>query len=84
MSERPNVSPEKAKEMQDRIKERNLLLKEIKSKGSMTVSELSKATGIEKRKLFKHMIAMTQFGKVSVIGQRDDQPVYSLTEGGKQ
>jgi hypothetical protein len=81
MSERPKLAPEKAKEMQERSKERNLILKEMKNIGPSTLDELSKATGIEREKLFKHVIAMRQFGKIAIRGERDNQLVYGLPEG---
>jgi len=67
--------------MQERAKERSLILKELKNQGPSTLDELTKTTGIEKEKLFKHMIAMRQFGKIAIAGERDDQLVFSLPEG---
>jgi predicted transcriptional regulator len=81
MAEKPKISPEKAKEMQERSRERSLILKEIKGQGPQTLDELAKTTGIEKEKLFKHIIAMRQFGKVAITGERDNQLVYGLPEG---
>lgn len=81
MSERQKLAPEKAKEMQERAKERNLILKEMKNTGPSTLDELSKATGIEREKLFKHVIAMRQFGKIAIRGERDNQLIYGLPEG---
>jgi predicted transcriptional regulator len=81
MSEKPKIPPERQKEMQERAKERNLILKGLKNQGPSTLDELSKVTGMEKEKLFKHMIAMRQFGKVAITGERDDQLVYGLPEG---
>lgn len=81
MSEKPKIDPETAKLMQERTKERSLILKEIKSKGPLTLDELSKATSIDKEKLFKHIIAMRQFGKIAIAGERDNQLTYGLPEG---
>ena len=81
MSEKPKIPPERQKEMQERTKERNLILKGLTNQGPSTLDELSKVTGMEKEKLFKHMIAMRQFGKVAITGERDDQLVYGLPEG---
>lgn len=81
MAEKPKISPEKAKAMQERAKERSLILKEIKSQGPSTLDELSKATGINREKLFKHVIAMRQFGKIAIAGERDHQLTYGLPEG---
>jgi len=81
LAEKPRVAPEKAKEMQERTKERNLILGQIKTQGPLTLDELSKATGIEREKLFRHIVAMRQFGKIAIAGERDDQLVYGLPEG---
>jgi len=81
LAEKSRIAPEKAKEMQERAKERNLIIREIKNQGPSTLDELSKATGMEKEKLFKHIIAMRQFGKIAIAGERDNQLVYGLPEG---
>ena len=72
------MNPEKAKEIQERNKERTLIIQEIKNRGASTIDELAKVTGIEKTKLFRHLVAMRQFGRVAIVGERDDQLVYSL------
>jgi predicted ArsR family transcriptional regulator len=84
LSEKPKIDPKKTKEMQERTKERNLIVQEMKNRRTLTVEELSKTTGIEKSKLLKHLIAMRQFGKVQVVGEKDNQLVYSLAEENKQ
>lgn len=84
MSEKSNVDPQKTKAMQERTKERNLIVREMRSQGPLTVEELSKAVGIEKPQLLKHLIAMGQFGKVSIVGERDNQFVYGLPQERKQ
>ncbi len=83
LSEKPKVDPEKTKAMQERTKERNLVIKEIKSQGPLTVEELSKAIGMEKSKLLKHLIAMRQFGKVTIVDERNNQFVYDLPKENK-
>jgi len=80
LSEKPKLDPEKVKELQERTRERNLILKVMKDHGPSTVDELSKATSMEKSKLVKHLVAMRIFGKVAVVGERDNQLVYSLPE----
>jgi len=80
-SEKSRIAPEKAKEMQERAKERSLILKEIKNQGGLTLDELSKAIGMDREKLFRHIIAMRQFGKIAIAGERDNQLVYGLPEG---
>jgi Fic family protein len=78
LSEKPRVDPQKTKEMQERNKERSLIVQEMKNRGSLTVEDLSKTVGIEKSKILKHLIAMRQFGKVQVVGERDNQLVYCI------
>jgi predicted ArsR family transcriptional regulator len=82
LSEKLKISPEKAKEIQERNKERNLIVQAIKNHGSSTVEEISKTTGIEKSLVLRHLIAMRAFGKVQIVGDRDDQLVYSLPKEG--
>jgi len=79
LSERLKISPEKAKEIQERNKERNLIVQAMKN-GSSTVEEISKTTGIEKSQVLRHLIAMRAFGKVQIAGDRDNQIVYSLPQ----
>ena len=55
-----------------------MILKEIAKNGSMTIQELSQATGIDRSKVLKHLNAMAQFGKVQVVGERQSQFTYSL------
>jgi len=81
MSAKPKISPETAKLMQERTKERSLILNQLKSNGPMTLDELTQTTGMDKERLFKHMIAMRQFGKIAITGERDNQLVYGLPEG---
>jgi len=81
MSVKPKISPETAKLMQERTKERSLILNQLKTNGPMTLDELTKITGMERERLFKHMIAMRQFGKIAITGERDNQLVYGLPEG---
>jgi predicted transcriptional regulator len=80
MSEETPVSPEKAKEMKERTRERNLIVQEIKSRGPSTIDELARSTEMEKSKLLMHLVAMTQFGKMLIVGERDNQLIYGLPE----
>lgn len=78
MSQAAKISPEKTREMQERTKERNLIIQQLKAHGPSTVNELSKTVGMDKAKLLKHLVAMRQFGKVVVLGERDEQLIYCL------
>jgi predicted ArsR family transcriptional regulator len=78
LSETLKMSPEKAKEIQERNKERNLIIQALKNHGSSTVEEIAKTTGIEQSRVLRHLIAMRAFGKVQIEGDRDNQIVYCL------
>jgi DNA-binding transcriptional ArsR family regulator len=73
---KPSISLEKAKELLERAKARNLILVELINRGPSTIGELSKPTGMEKSKLLRHLTAMRQDGKITVVSERDNQPVY--------
>jgi len=78
LSEKAKIAPEKAREIRERTKDRTLILQEMKNRGPSTVDELAQTTGMEKPNLLKHLIAMRQFGKVSIDGEREGQLLYSL------
>jgi len=83
MKELPRKSKafqEKARDIEAREKERRLVLTEIENRGPSTISELAEFTRMEKSRLLRHLTAMRQFGKVSIVGERDRQPVYDLLE----
>ncbi len=71
---------EKARDIEAREKERKRVLMEIENRGPLTISELSKFTRMDKSRLLRHLTAMRQFGRVSIVGERDRQPVYDLLE----
>jgi hypothetical protein len=78
LPKKSSISPEKANEIQEREKERTQILIGMENRGPSTISELSAATGIEKSKLLKHLTAMRQFGKVEIVSERDNQPIFDL------
>jgi DNA-binding transcriptional ArsR family regulator len=73
------MSPEKFKEILQRVRERNAIILLIEDRGPLTVSELSEAIGIEKARLLRHLTAMKQFGQVAIVSERNNQPVYEIT-----
>lgn len=77
---KPTISPEKTREIRERERERNLILVEIENRGPSTIIELSKATGMGKSKLLRHLTAMRQFEKVTIVSVRNNQPIYDLLE----
>jgi predicted transcriptional regulator len=78
LAEKSTFDLEKSREIQERNKERTLIIQEMKNRGASTIDELANFTRMEKTKLFRHLVAMRQFGKVSIVGERDGQLVYGL------
>jgi predicted transcriptional regulator len=78
--QKPTINPEKVKMILERARERNLILVELINRGPSTISELSKPTGMKTSKLLRHLTALRKDGKVSVVNERDNQPVYDLSE----
>jgi predicted transcriptional regulator len=79
LPQKPGISPEAIKEIRQRVRERNAIILGIEDRGPSTISELSKLMGMEKSKLLQHLTAMRQLGQVTIINERDNQPVYELT-----
>jgi len=73
------ITPDKLKEIQQRVRERNAIILVIEDRGPLTVSELSEVLGIEKASVLRHLTAMKQFGQVTIVSERSNQPVYELT-----
>ncbi|MEM3041856.1 MAG: ArsR family transcriptional regulator [Nitrososphaerota archaeon] len=83
MSEKRRIEPDKAKEMQERARERSLILQEMRNRGPSTIDEISNTVNMEKSKILKHLMAMRQLGKKLIVGERDNQLVYGLPEENK-
>ena len=73
------VNKAKLKPIYARNKERGLILGEFKARGKVTVEELAEATHLQKWKVLEHLIALRQLGRVTIVGEKDDQWVYALT-----
>jgi len=78
-SKKRKIDKEKLKPIHKRRKIRELIKNELKARGPLTIPELSKATGMETDKVVMHMIALRQFGHVSIIGEKGDQLTYALS-----
>ena len=78
--EKTKIDKEKLKIIQERNRERGLILKELKEKGPSTLDKLSEATGLEKEKLFKHIVALRQLGKIAFVDKKENEFVYGLPE----
>ena len=79
-SKKRKIDKEKLKPIYERRKIRELIMGELRTRGPSTIPELSKATGLETDKLVMHMIALRQFGQVSIVGEKDDQLIYALPD----
>jgi len=79
-SKKRKIDREKLKPIYERRKIRELITGELRARGPSTIPELSKATGLETDKLVMHMIALRQFGHVSIVGEKDDQLIYALSD----
>jgi len=81
MSEKKGkIDKAKAKAMAEYRKERGLILKEIKNRGPLTIPEISKATGLQESDIFKHVTTLTQFGKASIVGEKDGYAAYAFVK----
>ena len=79
MSEKKRkIDKAKARVMAEYRKERGLILKEIKERGPLTIPEISKATGLQESTIFKHVTALTQFGKANIAGEKNGYVVYAF------
>ncbi len=78
--EERKIDKEKLKPIYERRKERELIIKELKDRGPLTIPELSEATGLETTKVFQHVIALTQFGRIVVASGKGDYLTYALSK----
>jgi len=78
--EKRKVNKAKAKAMAEYAKKRGLILKEIKNRGSATIPEISEATGLQESDVFKHVTTLTQFRKVTVVGEKEGYLTYALAK----
>ena len=78
--EKQKVNKAKAKAMSEYKKKQRLVLKEIENNGSVTIPEISKATGLETSDVFRHVTALTQFRKVKVVGEKEGYLTYALAK----
>jgi len=74
------VNKAKARAMAENRKERELILKEIKNRESATIPEISEATGLQTSDVFKHVAALTQLGKVRIVGEKERYLTYACAK----
>jgi len=58
--------------------ERQMIINEIKKKGSQTIKELSEATKINPKEVLRHIIALRKIGALSEAGEKEDGYLYKL------
>jgi biotin operon repressor len=58
---------------------RQMLLVELRDKGPLTMKELSESTGLGRKQLLDHMLALRKRGVVTEVGERDNEYVYKVT-----
>ena len=75
--EKRKVNKAKAKVMAEYRKKEELILKEIKNRGSATIPEIAEATGLQESDVFKHVTTLTQFRKVRVAGEKKGYLAYA-------
>ena len=78
--EKRKVNKAKAKAMAEYKKKQRQILKEVENKGSVTIPEISDATGLQTSDVFKHVTALTQFRKVKVVGEKEGYLAYALAK----
>ena len=58
---------------------RQMLLVELRNKGSLTMKELSESTGLGRKALLDHMLVLRKRGAVTEVGERENEYVYKAT-----
>ena len=55
---------------------REMLLVELRKKGPLTMKELSESTGLDRKRLLDHMLALRKRGAVTEVGEKENEYVY--------
>jgi len=56
-----------------------MLLVELRDKGPLTMKELSESTGLGRKQLLDHMLALRKRGVVTEVGEKENEYVYKTT-----
>ena len=80
MSEKIKMDKARLKPIYERNIERGLIIKKLKNRGPLTITELSKATDLEAGKVLKHIIALRQLGRITTVGEKDNEFIYALSK----
>jgi Fic family protein len=55
---------------------REMLLVELRKKGPLTMKELSESTGLDRRHLLDHILALRKRGAVTEVGEKENEYLY--------
>ena len=55
---------------------REMLLVELRKKGPLTMKELSESTGLDRKQLLDHILALRKRGAVTEVGEKENEYVY--------
>lgn len=58
---------------------RQMLLVELRNKGPLTMKELSESTGLDRKQLLDHMLALRKRGVVTEVGEKENEYIYKAT-----
>lgn len=58
---------------------REMLLVELRNRGPLTMKELSESTGLARKQLLDHMLALRKRGAVTEVGEKENEYVYKTT-----
>jgi predicted ArsR family transcriptional regulator len=53
-----------------------MLLVELRTKGPLTMKDLSESTGLGRKQLLDHMLALRKRGAVTEVGERENEYIY--------
>ena len=55
---------------------REMLLVELRKRGPLTLKELSESTGLDRKQLLDHILALRKRGAVTEVGEKENEYVY--------
>jgi DNA-binding transcriptional ArsR family regulator len=55
---------------------REMLLVELRKRGPLTMKELSESTGLDRKQLLDHILALRKRGAVTEVGEKENEYVY--------
>jgi predicted transcriptional regulator len=74
------IDKDKLKLIHNRNRERGLIIKALKTMGPSTISEITKFTRLQTEKVLNHIVALSQFGRITVVGEKESEFIYDLSE----